>query len=267
MIGIRLYVNGKKGAANNIKMKNHIKVGGKLLQTTKSYNQLKQKQKDKIAQWMYEETRKFHEQTGEFPTAETDDAVIAAVYDHIEAADIWIPYGEIASRYQGKRTKICERIQKEDTLRKHPPDTVIFMNMCMICRGNEVLALDKVNNTYTGTTFPGGHVETRETFHDAVVREILEETGLRIKNPVLKGIYHWYRNGFHNVGYLYRADQFEGELKSSEEGRVYWIPREEYEQKELAVGMHCVLKIMDSDEFSECFMDVKEDGSIEEYMF
>ncbi len=248
-------------------MKNHIRIDGKLFQTNKSYNQLKQKQKDKIAQWMYDETRAFFEKNGMFPTAKTEYIVIDAIYARIEAAEIWIPYDEIDSRYSSKREKICQRIQKEDTLRKHPPEKVIFMNMCMICCGNEVLALDKVNNPYTGTTFPGGHVEPGETFHDAVVREIQEETGLLIKNPMLKGIYHWYRDGFHNVGYLYRADQFEGELRSSEEGRVYWISREEYAAKELAVGMQQVLKIMDSDEFSECFMDVKEDGSIEEHMY
>ena len=39
-------------------------------------------------------------------------------------------------------------------------EKVVFMNMCMISdnKGN-VLALDKVGKNYSGTTFPGGHVE------------------------------------------------------------------------------------------------------------
>lgn len=39
------------------------------------------------------------------------------------------------------------------------------MNMCMILDGEgNVLALDKVNDSYTGATFPGGHVEKNELF-------------------------------------------------------------------------------------------------------
>ncbi len=155
----------------------------------------------------------------------------------------------------------------EKSREKHPSEKVIFMNMCMLVRGDEVLALDKVNSSYTGITFPGGHVEEGETFRDAVVREMQEETGYTIYHPVLRGIYHWYRDGVHNVGLLYRADQFDGELKSSEEGRVYWIDRSDYEKKDLAVGMPRVLQIMDGDEFTECFMDVRDDGSIVEHMF
>ncbi len=107
-------------------------------------------------------------------------------------------------------------------------EKVIFMNMCMLCDGDRILALDKVGKNYSGTTFPGGHVEAGETFTEAVIREMWEETGYTIKNPVLRGIYHWYRDGAHNVGLLYRAKEFEGELKSSEEGQVYCIARDDY---------------------------------------
>ena len=141
------------------------------------------------------------------------------------------------------------------------------MNMCMICDGDRVLALDKTGDAYNGTTFPGGHVEPGETFADAVIREIREETVLTIKNPVLKGIYHWYRDGAHDIGLLYRTSSFGGKLSSSSEGRVYWITREEYEKKELAVGMGRVLQVMDNDDITECFMDVKDDGTVVEHLF
>ncbi len=146
-------------------------------------------------------------------------------------------------------------------------EKIVFMNMCMLCDGDRILALDKVGKHYRGTTFPGGHVEAGETFAAAMIREMWEETGYTIEHPVLRGIYHWYRDGVHNVGLLYRATEFRGNLQSSEEGRVYWISREEYEKKPLAVGMQQVLRIMYDDNFTECFMEVKEDGQIEEYLF
>lgn len=93
-----------------------------------------------------------------------------------------------------------------------------------------------------------------------------EETGLLICNPMLWEIYHWYRDGVHQIGLIYRTLEFSGKLKSSEEGNVYWISRAEYEKKELAVGMPCVLQIMDSDNLTECFMDVRENGEIVEHL-
>ena len=243
-------------------MKNHKIIDGQLLQTNKKYSYLKLKQKEKISAWMYQETRKYYEATGRYPIQHHDDEVVDAIYRRIEKAGIWVPYNEVAKHYHGKRTKITRRIRREEATKEHKPDSVIFMNMCMVCDGNQVLALDKVGKNYSGTTFPGGHVEPNEMFADSVIREIYEETGLTIKKPVLRGIYHWYRDGIHNVGLLYRTSTFEGELQSSEEGSVYWISRAEYEKKELATGMHRVLQIMDSDEFTECFMDVKEDGTI-----
>ena len=83
-------------------------------------------------------------------------------------------------------------------------EKVIFMNMCMVYdHAGRVLALDKVGKSYSGTTFPGGHVEPGETFTESVIREIYEETGLTISNPKLTGIYHWMTGAVRNVGFLY----------------------------------------------------------------
>lgn len=66
----------------------------------------------------------------------------------------------------------------------------------------------------------------------------------------------------HYVITLYKADKFTGELKSSEEGRVYWIPLEELKTKELATGMEHVLRILESEKVDECYMHLEADGYV-----
>lgn len=80
-------------------MSKHARVNGKLLQLNKTYNNLKNKQKEKIAHWMVEETEMFYEKTGAFPTDSDEFMIVDNVYARIEAAEIWIPYDEIAIRY------------------------------------------------------------------------------------------------------------------------------------------------------------------------
>ena len=71
-------------------------------------------------------------------------------------------------------------------------ETVTFTNMCMICDGDKVLVQNRNDPDWPGITFPGGHVEKGESFVDAVVREVLEETGLTIFAPRLVGVKDWY---------------------------------------------------------------------------
>ena len=61
---------------------------------------------------------------------------------------------------------------------------------------------------------------------------------------------------------LYKANDFSGELTSSDEGKAYWMPLEELRTKLLAEGMTDVLEIMETDK-SECGCSYGEDG---EYM-
>lgn len=98
----------------------------------------------------------------------------------------------------------------------------ILTNMCMIYdnKGN-VLVQDRIDKNYCGITFPGGHVERGEPFTEAVIREVYEETGLRIESPRICGVKDWIRDN--NVRYIvlfYKTDKFSGTLRSSAEGKL-----------------------------------------------
>ena len=56
-------------------------------------------------------------------------------------------------------------------------EEVVLMNMCMIYNDSEVLVQEKVDDDYSGITFPGGHVEKGESFTDAVVEKFWRRLG------------------------------------------------------------------------------------------
>ena len=133
-------------------------------------------------------------------------------------------------------------------------EIVTITNMCMICDGDKVLVQNKVNGDWAGITFPGGHVEKGESFTDAVIREVLEETGLKISSPQLCGVKDWSNeDGSRYMVLLYKTKKFEGNLTSSEEGEVYWLSLEEMARLRLADGMDKMLTVFLNEDISELF--------------
>ena len=85
---------------------------------------------------------------------------------------------------------------------------------------------DRKDPSWPGICFPGGHVEPGESFVEAVIREVWEETGLTIESPKLCGTKQFQTGkGERYVVFFYKTDRFSGTLRSSEEGEVFWIPR------------------------------------------
>ena len=130
-------------------------------------------------------------------------------------------------------------------------------NMCLICDGNKVLVQEKVGTK--GLVFPGGHVEEGESLLESVVREMKEETGLTIENPKVCGFKDWIQeDGTRYVVLLYKTHKFTGELKSSDEGRVFWIDRADIDSVNLIWNMKELLEIFDTDLYSEFFFKIKD---------
>ena len=89
--------------------KNHKMIDGRLLQTNKKYSQLKMKQKEKIAEWMFQATRDYYMKKCTFPSDKHLEEVVDSVYEKIEECGIWIPYYEVEKYYCSKKNKYRKR--------------------------------------------------------------------------------------------------------------------------------------------------------------
>lgn len=119
--------------------------------------------------------------------------------------------------------------------------SVELTNMCMIYDNNgNVLIEKKVGKNYRGLIFPGGHVENRESVIDSMIREIKEETGLIISNLE----FYWVEGDCSRyMVFLYKTNSYSGNIQSSSEGDVFWMPLEELKQKETLWHLDKMLEI------------------------
>ena len=123
--------------------------------------------------------------------------------------------------------------------------------LCLIEDGNQMLLQNRVKKDWRGYALPGGHVEPGESFVDAVIREMKEETGLTILDPRLVGVKQFpIENGRYLV-LLFKATRWAGELRSSEEGQMEWIRYDELSNVKTVDDFADLLKVMNTPELTE----------------
>ncbi len=131
-----------------------------------------------------------------------------------------------------------------------------IVNMCMVYNNDLVLVQDKTDDDYKGLCFPGGHVEIGESLVDAVIREVFEETGLTIVSPRICGTKDWVNDdGSRYLTLFYKTDKFSGEIRSSEEGNVFWMSLGDLLSMgdRLSLDMLDMIKVFMDDDLSEFF--------------
>lgn len=115
--------------------------------------------------------------------------------------------------------------------------------ICYIDNGKELLMLHrnkKPNDVHEGKWIGvGGKLERGETPQECAVREILEETGLKV-NPVLKGVITFpeFTPGLDWCTYVFKVTEFEGDLIECNEGTLEWVPYDEVLSKPTWEGDH-----------------------------
>ena len=131
----------------------------------------------------------------------------------------------------------------------------------MVYDGNKILLQNRVKKDWRGLTFPGGHVEKEESFVQAIVREIYEETGLTIREPKLCGVKQFQTDEDERyIVVLFKTDKFEGTLISSDEGEMIWIDRDSLNDYTLVNDFMDLLKVFDSDCYSEFMYERNKSG-------
>ena len=123
--------------------------------------------------------------------------------------------------------------------------------LCLIEDGDKILLQNRVKKDWRGYALPGGHVEPGESFVDAVIREMKEETGLTILNPRLVGVKQFPLENGRYVVLLFKVTRWSGNLISSEEGQMEWIKYSDLPTVKTVDDFDDLLKVMNMPELTE----------------
>lgn len=148
----------------------------------------------------------------------------------------------------------------------------ILTNLCMVEdleNGKVVLQYrSPEKNHWSGYAFPGGHIEEGESLVESVIREIEEETGLTIMNPHLIAVKNWQlEDGIRYIVFCYKTTEFTGQLRSSDEGEVSWVEKDQIDQLDLSYDMLPLLEVMEDPDLSEFYYRKRTDDDWEKFRY
>lgn len=121
--------------------------------------------------------------------------------------------------------------------------------VCYIEKDNMFLMLHrnkKKNDPNAGKWIGvGGHIMDDETPDKALMREVLEETGVVLSNYSKRGVINFFMNGVQTeIIYVYTANSYNGEISKCDEGDLSWINKDDIFDLNLWEGDRIFLNTM-----------------------
>ena len=151
--------------------------------------------------------------------------------------------------------------------------STVLTNLCLVedLENGKVVLQYRSPERYkkwSGYAFPGGHIEEGESLVESVIREVYEETGLTIADPKLVAVKDWEPDeGGRYIVFCYKATEFTGQLRSSEEGEVSWVEKDQLENLDLSYDMLPLLEVMEDPDLSEYYYRKRTDDGWEKLRF
>ena len=141
---------------------------------------------------------------------------------------------------------------------------MILATLCYVQRDGCTLMVHrnkKANDIHEGKwNGLGGKFEPGETPEECIIREVLEESGLSIQNPELRGLLMFPKfKGNDWYVFVFTANDFTGELIDSPEGRLEWIPAEKILDLNLWESDHIFMPWIREEKFFSAKFEYEED--------
>lgn len=122
--------------------------------------------------------------------------------------------------------------------------------LCYITRGSQYLMLHRIkkkNDENEGKWIGvGGKLEPNESPDECLLREVYEETGLKLTRWQYRGIVTFVSDRWEGeYMHLFTADGFEGEVQACDEGELAWVERADIPSLPQWEGDRVFLKLLD----------------------
>ena len=125
----------------------------------------------------------------------------------------------------------------------------ILCNLCMVEdleNGKVVLQYRSPEKTHwAGYAFPGGHIEEGESLVESITTSMCIEY----------------------IVFCYKATKFTGHLRSSDEGEVSWVEKDQLEKLDLSYDMLPLLEVMEDPDLSEYYYRKRTDDGWDKLRF